>query len=85
MLPGNADYTWKVLSAIKGGDLLFTFPNAPIKCAGAPQKIMYLADAHLRKVGCFFDKFYSSFFMLYNQTEASALLYYSTTTVWCIS
>ena len=49
-LQGNADYTWEVLSAVQGGDLLFTFPNGPIKCAGAPQKIMYLADAHLRKV-----------------------------------
>ena len=47
---GNADYTWKLLSGMKTGNILFTFPNAPIKCPGAPQKIMYLADSHLRKV-----------------------------------
>ncbi len=33
---------------VRGGTLLFTFPAGPIKCAGAPQKIMYLA-AHLMR------------------------------------
>ena len=28
----------------QGGNALFTLPNTPIKCAGAPQKIMYLAE-----------------------------------------
>ena len=36
---------------MKSGTALFTFPNTPIKCAGAPQKIMYLADDHLRRRG----------------------------------
>ncbi|KAJ1977245.1 hypothetical protein H4R35_002381 [Dimargaris xerosporica] len=31
--------------------LLFTMPSTPIKCAGAPQKIMYLADEILRREG----------------------------------
>ena len=26
-------------------------PPTPIKCAGAPQKIMYLADSHFRRAG----------------------------------
>ena len=30
---------------------MFTFPNSPIKCAGAPQKIMYLAEENWRKKG----------------------------------
>jgi sulfide:quinone oxidoreductase len=43
--------TWDTLKAFKGGDALFTMPVPPIKCAGAPQKIMYLADDHFRKAG----------------------------------
>ena len=27
-----------------GGTAIFTYPNTPIKCGGAPQKIMYMAD-----------------------------------------
>ena len=30
---------------------MFTFPPPPIKCAGAPQKIMYLAEDHFRRSG----------------------------------
>ena len=30
---------------------LFTHPNTPIKCCGAPKKIMYLTDARLREAG----------------------------------
>ncbi|MCX5948964.1 MAG: FAD/NAD(P)-binding oxidoreductase [Cyanobacteria bacterium] len=37
-------YTWNTIQAFQGGNALFTFPQTPIKCAGAPQKIMYLAD-----------------------------------------
>ncbi|MBK7194484.1 MAG: NAD(P)/FAD-dependent oxidoreductase [Myxococcales bacterium] len=45
------DSTWRELQRIDHGNALFTFPSTPIKCAGAPQKIMYLADEHLRKRG----------------------------------
>jgi sulfide:quinone oxidoreductase len=48
------DYVVKTKSAIesaKNGRLIFTFPTPPVKCAGAPQKIMYLADEILRKKG----------------------------------
>lgn len=41
--------TWKNLSSLKGGTALFTEPNTPIKCGGAPQKICYLAEHHLRR------------------------------------
>jgi sulfide:quinone oxidoreductase len=37
-------YTWETIQAFKGGNALFTYPDTPIKCAGAPQKIMYMAD-----------------------------------------
>ncbi|MBE9195339.1 MULTISPECIES: NAD(P)/FAD-dependent oxidoreductase [Synechocystis] len=46
-----APYTWELLQNFKGGNALFTFPATPIKCAGAPQKIMYLADETFRKNG----------------------------------
>lgn len=39
-----APYTWELIKNFTGGNAIFTFPATPIKCAGAPQKIMYLAD-----------------------------------------
>lgn len=45
------DSTWRELSSFAGGTAIFTFPSTPVKCAGAPQKIMYLADDHLRERG----------------------------------
>lgn len=47
----QAPYTWETLRNFKGGKALFTFPLPPIKCAGAPQKIMYLAEETFRKNG----------------------------------
>ena len=44
-------HTWKVLQNFKGGTALFTQPTTPIKCGGAPQKIMYLAADHFKKAG----------------------------------
>ena len=44
------DKTWEFLQRTKAGDtLIFTQPPMPIKCAGAPQKIVYLADDYMRK------------------------------------
>ncbi|CAG5131911.1 unnamed protein product [Candidula unifasciata] len=40
--------TFPALQEFKGGNAVFTFPNTPIKCAGAPQKIMYLSDEIFR-------------------------------------
>jgi len=45
------DKTRKAIEEFKGGNAVFTFPNSPIKCAGAPQKIMYLAEENWRKRG----------------------------------
>lgn len=39
----TAPYTWECIQKHGDGPALFTQPVMPIKCAGAPQKIMYLA------------------------------------------
>ncbi len=41
-----APYTWQLVQALKSGTALFTQPAMPIKCAGAPQKAMYLSCSH---------------------------------------
>lgn len=46
----TVEKTWNALRNFKEGNALFTLPNTPIKCGGAPQKIMYLSDSYLRKV-----------------------------------
>lgn len=38
-----APYTWKLVQGLKGGKAIFTQPPMPIKCAGAPQKALYLS------------------------------------------
>ncbi len=35
--------TWEFIRDLRGGTALFTMPAGPIKCAGAPQKIAYMA------------------------------------------
>ncbi|KAG8440527.1 hypothetical protein GDO86_006321 [Hymenochirus boettgeri] len=47
----TVEKTWKALHDFKKGNAIFTFPNTPVKCAGAPQKIMYLSEEYLRKTG----------------------------------
>jgi len=46
-----APYTWQCVREFRGGDALFTQPPMPIKCAGAPQKILYLAADHFARRG----------------------------------
>ena len=48
---GDAEKTFEMLNSFKGGHALFIMPPVPIKCAGAPQKIMYLADEIFRRNG----------------------------------
>ena len=48
----QAPYTWEVLKSLKEGDkAFFTQPNTPVKCGGAPQKIMWLTADYLRRHG----------------------------------
>lgn len=46
-----APYTWKLVQSLRGGKALFTQPPMPIKCAGAPQKAMYLSADYWRQAG----------------------------------
>jgi len=47
-----APYTFEVLKSLKSGEVaLFSNPGTPVKCGGAPQKIMYLVADYLRKHG----------------------------------
>lgn len=46
-----ATYTWEMIKNFKGGTAVFTNPSSPIKCGGAPHKIMYLAVDYWRKKG----------------------------------
>ncbi|WP_417450630.1 TIGR01244 family sulfur transferase [Kordiimonas sp.] len=50
-----APYTWELVKTMKKGKALFTQPPMPIKCAGAPQKAMYLACDHWRRTGALAD------------------------------
>lgn len=46
-------YVKKVLPAVKSlknGTAMFTFPDTPVKCAGAAQKICYLSEERMCKV-----------------------------------
>ncbi|MFD1559254.1 TIGR01244 family sulfur transferase [Paraburkholderia silviterrae] len=46
-----APYTWELVQQMRSGTALFTQPAMPIKCAGAPQKAMYLACDHWLNAG----------------------------------
>lgn len=39
-----ATKTQRLVKDVQGGEAIFTQPSTPIKCAGAPQKIAYLAE-----------------------------------------
>ncbi|MDI2590571.1 NAD(P)/FAD-dependent oxidoreductase [Pseudomonas sp. N3-W] len=47
----HAAYTWELVKGLRGGKAIFTQPAMPIKCAGAPQKALYLSCDHWRKAG----------------------------------
>ncbi len=49
--PDTVEYTWECVKNLESGTALFTQPPMPIKCAGAPQKIVYLTADRLRKKG----------------------------------
>jgi len=47
----SVNSTWDNIRNLKSGVALFTQPETPIKCGGAPQKIMYLAEHYFQKQG----------------------------------
>ncbi len=46
-----APKTWEFIRNTRSGTAVFTMPSGPIKCAGAPQKIAYLAADYWREQG----------------------------------
>ncbi|MDJ0822395.1 MAG: TIGR01244 family sulfur transferase [Paracoccaceae bacterium] len=46
-----APYTWELVKGLREGRALFTQPPMPIKCAGAPQKALYLSGDHWFRTG----------------------------------
>ena len=46
-----APATWNFIRNTRSGTAVFGMPAGPIKCAGAPQKIAYLAADHWRQQG----------------------------------
>ena len=50
-----APKTWDFIRETTSGTAVFTMPSGPIKCAGAPQKIAYLAADYWRQQGVLKD------------------------------
>jgi sulfide:quinone oxidoreductase len=50
-LPELAPYTWQLVQNLKQGRAVFTQPPMPIKCAGAPQKALYLSADYWQRQG----------------------------------
>lgn len=50
-----APYTWNLVKNMKEGRAIFTQPPMPIKCAGAPQKALYLSGDHWHRAGVLKD------------------------------
>ena len=47
----SVDSTWENIRNLGKGTAIFTQPGSPIKCGGAPQKIMYLAEDYFKRSG----------------------------------
>lgn len=47
----TVESTWENIRNLNEGIAVFTQPNTPIKCGGAPQKIAYLAEDYFRLNG----------------------------------
>ncbi|MEI2740313.1 MAG: FAD/NAD(P)-binding oxidoreductase [Chitinophagaceae bacterium] len=45
----HAPYTFECIKNFKGGKAIFHNPHTPVKCGGAPHKIMYMAADYFRK------------------------------------
>ena len=50
-----APYTWELVRKLKSGRAIFCQPPMPIKCAGAPQKAMYLSCDAWQEAGVLKD------------------------------
>jgi sulfide:quinone oxidoreductase len=50
-----APYTWSLVQTLKTGNAIFSQPPMPIKCAGAPQKALYLSGDYWYRKGLIND------------------------------
>ena len=67
-----ASYTWELVQNMKGGKAVFTQPGMPIKCAGAPQKALYLSGSEWLDQGVLSDidiEFYNAGGVLFGVPE----------------
>jgi len=48
--PDTVPQVYQKIKNTERGTAVFTFPNTPVKCPGAPQKIAYVAEDYFRKV-----------------------------------
>lgn len=67
-----APYTWKLVEGLRSGKAVFTQPPMPIKCAGAPQKALYLSGDHWYRTGVLKDiniQFYNAGAVLFGVKE----------------
>ncbi len=67
-----APYTFELVKNLKKGRALFTQPPMPIKCAGAPQKALYLSADHWLRHGVLKDidiEFYNAGRVLFGVKE----------------
>ncbi|HCH7475716.1 TPA: TIGR01244 family phosphatase [Acinetobacter baumannii] len=75
-----APYTWEQVQQLNSGKAIFTQPPMPIKCAGAPQKVMYLSADYWLKQGKLKDisiHFYNTGAVLFGVKEyVPALMQY---------
>ncbi|KAG5679036.1 hypothetical protein PVAND_008637 [Polypedilum vanderplanki] len=60
--PLYVNRVYDAFQSFKGGNAIFTFPASPVKCPGAPQKILYIFEHYTRK----------------NKKRNAAKLYYNT-------
>ena len=49
--PQSAPYTWELVKTLREGRAVFSQPPMPIKCAGAPQKALYLSCSEWERTG----------------------------------
>ncbi|KAK1253980.1 hypothetical protein MKX08_007975 [Trichoderma sp. CBMAI-0020] len=49
----TCDKTFETIQKLQKGTAIFTQPAGPIKCAGAPQKILWLALDHWKRAGLY--------------------------------
>ncbi len=67
-----APYTWELVQGLKKGKAVFSQPPMPIKCAGAPQKAMYMSCDHWNRSGVLKDidvQFFNSGEVLFGVKE----------------